>query len=1016
MPTELLIAPPATGKTHACIDRIQAARRTNPLARIRVLVPDRFQAAAFRQRLAEAGGALGVDVGRFDDLYHAILDQAGIFIPLASEPLLQRVIVEIIDQAVAQGRLPYLAPLQQFPGFIQSLRGIFAELKRSLITPDQFSAAVISGSKTHQELGVLYALYQSRLDEIQWADPEDYILRAINALQSHPDLFSQTEFLVVDGFDTFTIAQMEVLRLLTPRITNLLITLPGAPGSKRPAHHRFQDDALRLIQALSPVVTTLANPPRLPADLTYVERHLFEPQLQVASTFDQPILLEARSPAEEAREALRWLKMRIVRDGVAPSTCAIFTPNPRTYHPLLRAAATEFGIPLRFTLDESLGSSPVIAVLLNLLSLPGQHFNSRRLLNVLRSPYFDFGMSAETVDILEVVSRVAQIVEGQDQWREAWDQLAASTTEERMNLDDERNAPALPRGEEVKPYRHALAAVFEVITPSGAPQSLTDWINWLESLLEHLGFYEEIKSESEIAACEVLQEVLRALILSEVVAGDRRMTFDQFLSDLQSTLNTENYREPVVSNLPTVLVGRMSEARGTRYQAVVLLGLSEGSFPVVEHADPFLDEGLRAQLGLDSWLGREQAGLFYQAVTRADQYLLITRPYLTDDGEEWEKSAYWMAVESLFGEKSSISVKVSPDAPHPLADAASPQELLFSAVRRKSLPQKYADFESRWRQLQHAQSVLRARRAKQPEGVYEGKPEVLAETLTQRYSADTPWSASRLETYGNCPFRFYVSSALELAARAIPELGMNAAQLGNMLHTILELTFKNAGNPNDIDSVLAALRVEANRAFATAPQHYGFRPSALWGVEKAQFLKVLEATVTALVGDADWTPIAFEQWFGKHGSPPLVVEVGREIIQIHGVIDRVDRNLEGDLRVMDYKTGSAHHSADDLRRGYSLQLPLYALAAEQTLNLGHAVDGLYWQINAGKAGPLKLAKFKSGELTGIEAAYEALYQHLERIVHGIHAAQFPPRPPKGGCPEFCPAALWCWRYEAGRQS
>ena len=65
--------------------------------------------------------------------------------------------------------------------------------------------------------------------------------------------------------------------------------------------------------------------------------------------------------------------------------------------------------------------------------------------------------------------------------------------------------------------------------------------------------------------------------------------------------------------------------------------------------------------------------------------------------------------------------------PSPLADSASPQELLFSAVRRKSLPQKYAAFKQRWGQLQHAQSVLRARRVKQPDGVYEGKPEVLSE-------------------------------------------------------------------------------------------------------------------------------------------------------------------------------------------------------------------------------------------------------------------------------------------------
>ena len=265
---------------------------------------------------------------------------------------------------------------------------------------------------------------------------------------------------------------------------------------------------------------------------------------------------------DEAREALRWLETLIVRDERRASPPAPSSPQPSTYHPLLRAAATEFGIPLRFTLDKSLGSSPVIAALLNLLILPGQQFNSRHLLNVLRSPYFDFGMTPETVDLLEVVSRVAQIVEGQDQWREAWDTLSASTPEVKMNLDDERNAPALPRGSDVAPLRHALGAVFEVITPSGASQSLTDWISWLEHLLEYLGFYEKIESEAEIAACEVLQSVLRALVLSETIAGDRRLAYDQFLTNLQSTLDSERYREPGGYDNPALLVGRMT--RSTR--------------------------------------------------------------------------------------------------------------------------------------------------------------------------------------------------------------------------------------------------------------------------------------------------------------------------------------------------------------------------------------------------------------------------------------------------------------------
>ena len=77
MPIELLIAPPATGKTHACIERIQAVRQTNPLAQVWVVVPDSYQVLRFRAMLAEVGGSLGVQVGLFGNLYHAILDQAG---------------------------------------------------------------------------------------------------------------------------------------------------------------------------------------------------------------------------------------------------------------------------------------------------------------------------------------------------------------------------------------------------------------------------------------------------------------------------------------------------------------------------------------------------------------------------------------------------------------------------------------------------------------------------------------------------------------------------------------------------------------------------------------------------------------------------------------------------------------------------------------------------------------------------------------------------------------------------
>ena len=505
------------------------------------------------------------------------------------------------------------------------------------------------------------------------------------------------------------------------------------------------------------------------------------------------------------------------------------------------------------------------------------------------------------------------------------------------------------------------------------------------------------------------EKSLRALVLSESVVGDRKVDYKQFVSDLLSTVRGEGFREPGLISQPALLVGRMTEARGTRFQAVALLGLSEGSFPTNERPDPFLDEDLRKALGLESRLQREQAGLFYQAITRTDQRLLITRPYLSEDGEQWEASTFWKATKNLL-QKSSL-VKVNPEAPQPLSEAASAQELLFSAVRQKKLPKEYHFLIERWQNLQHASGVLKARKAKRISGPHEGSIPSVVLAINQQFDPSKSWSASRLEAYGNCPFRFFVSYVLELEPRELPKFGLDPRHLGSILHELLELTYQNVDKRTDLSVLIDSLHQVSPQVFARAPRKYGFRPSPLWEIEQAQLLGKLEETITALAADNTWIPIAFEIEFGNQQNQALFIKLGNDVLRVKGVIDRVDRNVDGEIRVIDYKTGSTHLGTKDFERGYSLQLPLYALAARDVLNLGEPVDGMYWKILAAEAGSLKLAKFSTEFGKGVEVAIDMLRSHLSRIINGIHSADFPPYKPEDDCPSYCPAAQWCWRYE-----
>lgn len=1007
MPTRLIVSAPATGKTNASIDDICAILEKYSLAKIRVIVPDRLQAAYFRRRLSASGGSIGVYVGTFNDLYKSILEKSGGYVPVVSNALLHRIVQDVVDTTP----LVHYAPLRTQPGFILALKDAFAELKRALIYPEAFIESSRGSSLAQQELAQLYAAYQTQLRGMGWADFEGLSWLAVATLEEFPNLMEESmQLLVLDGFDSFIGTQRRIMQLLE-KSTNLLITLPGNTTSpSRTAHRRFIRTFSTLQKGLSLELQEGNSTPLLPTEIAYVEKHLFESAPTSMIKPVQPFLRELRSPAEEAREALRWIKSLVIRHTIPLQECAIFAPNLDQYRPYLHSSALEFGLPVHFTQSDSLTTSPVITALIQLLNLPTQNFRTNAVFKVLRSPYFSFGLTLETIDSLEQVSHLGMVVEGQEQWTEIWERLSSSGTSGPFDLDDERTLKNLPHGKAIQALQTHLDNFFQMITPPEGVRSQTEWTRWLEDLLTNLQFHENSTGEQDEIALEGFREALRALVMSESIVGARIVDYQQYLSDLQNTLAGSALAEPSALGA-SILVGNIREARGLRFKAVAILGLSEGLFPSVERPDPFLPESLREELGLDSRLEREQGSLFYQAVTRADTHLLLTRPYLSEDGEAWEPSPYWNAVASLF-EENTVLQKIRPDDPRPLADAASSHELLFWAVRRKGLPHTYAELETRWKQLQHARDVIHARRAKRADGSNEGQIHDLQVDLAKRFAPEKIWSASRLETYGTCPQMFYVKTVLDLEATAPPSLGLDIAQVGSILHKVLEEVYRTADNPGDVNSVLKRLPEIAKSVFATAPQDFGFRPSELWELEQDQYLAMLETTIVALADTSEgWTPMAYEQAFGIHDTPPLEIELDGEKVLLRGLIDRIDQDADGNLRVVDYKTGSSHLSKEDLIHGRRLQLPLYALAAKEALKLGEPIEGMYWKIRAAEAGSLKLSIFKSDAGEGIEGAVQTAKEHLICILKGIRTGDFPPVPPKGGCPEYCPAAQWCWRYQ-----
>jgi superfamily I DNA/RNA helicase/RecB family exonuclease len=164
-------------------------------------------------------------------------------------------------------------------------------------------------------------------------------------------------------------------------------------------------------------------------------------------------------------------------------------------------------------------------------------------------------------------------------------------------------------------------------------------------------------------------------------------------------------------------------------------------------------------------------------------------------------------------------------------------------------------------------------------------------------------SASRLETYEDCPLRYFYEYVLRVRTDSNVY-----AELGTLVHEVLR-AFLDPDN-DEIDYSLDGLREVGERMWRDDLARY--RPQ----VEEARrdFFDMLERWWEAEGALSRPDVLAVERRFE--------VDVGPH--KITGSIDRVDRR-DGAIRIVDYKTGSRETPEDEMPD--NLQLAVYHLAA-----------------------------------------------------------------------------------------
>jgi len=442
-----------------------------------------------------------------------------------------------------------------------------------------------------------------------------------------------------------------------------------------------------------------------------------------------------------------------------------------------------------------------------------------------------------------------------------------------------------------------------------------------------------LSSDDEKRAYETITEILGRI---QAVLGDEYIAPADYAIILRSTLDILSTGR-IPPALDAVVIGEVHRSRVEEAGAVFICGLEEGAFPKYPFGAGLFDE--RELRGLTErfpdWatdyktIQAEEEYLFYIACTRAKEKLYLIFP--AEDEQGGAPSPFVGEAKRALGIKPDDSAIRVHNQPMPL-NANEIAGWIDTAVSEGNAGTKelgaYGVVQSRLAEDNRLQFIFSSL-------TYSNEP-CLGETeRSARAGGLNKLDATRLRTFGNCPFQYFARYDLSLELRLISEV--TRLELGSFVHRVLESCFKRwfaPGADPELDDAegLAGEAVGYARTLAET-----FRDGVLIRnpLEKA----LLETKVYPLIyafmtqeirrlAAIPFRPRYFEWRFGVEDKPgvKLLIPGGGEV-ELTGALDRIDMGTSPEMDgaiALDYKLSSEKAGLPQLMRiGLETQLPIY---------------------------------------------------------------------------------------------
>lgn len=933
-----------TAKMRELISQLAINGGSRPL----LLVPEQFSFETERTMLQILGpkNLKNIDIFSFPRMAFSELQKKGqANLKTADNGIKAAIMSEALVQL--EGKLNIFSNVRHNSTALSPLVDFCKELKYCCIDSDSLTEKLENSTNLLlknklTELDLIRNSYEALLTQSYFDDAD--AVSVFTAIAAESGYF-RNKTLFLDGFRDFSKQELECLKLAFSQCDDVYITVCVDEKVKKFSSLYYMKEFESRLRTIASKTNTAVDEVfceqkenAFAPDISKLEKSLFATEKIEKSKYNGDIVVTKCSDSEnEALFVASTIKKLLKSGEYRCRDIAVIERTNGTYKKSVIDALKRLSIPVFDDSRLPLATETLFINICSALECISKGLSTQTLMSYLKTGLA--GLSVSEISKLEKYALIWDLKAAgwqrdftmhPDGFGEELDENAQKRLEELNSIRKKAVLPLLKLKKDCEDAEgKAIAtAVYEFIINSKIKENLLN----LTLELDEGGF--SVEANRQEYSWNVLMHILDTMAL---ITEGKYYTLKRWYELFMILVSSGDMGE-IPQGLDEVTVGCADRIRLEKTKVVFLVGVNKDEFPLVNVGSGILtdaDRVLLTNLGIEvrppfEDTVDEERFIAYCAITAASEKLYMTYKCNDGAGGTLFKSEIVNTVEKSFSDFNTIVTSELP------ADYfIESEESAFSAFSKnyiynneiKSTLKAYFENKEEYEGKINALEILSGN---EPFGFKERENSKLL------FGEEVRISASKVESFYNCPFAYFMRYGL--GAEPLKEATLDPAQSGTIIHLVMEEILKKYPQAKFIDTPDDELR-EAVSSVLKA-----YLEEKMGGVEEKSerfmrlFYRLIDISMTVIerlkveFGVGEFAPCDFELRIGGSEIPAYELPLDEGKVRVTGSIDRVDL-MEKDgikyIRVVDYKTGQKEFKLSELFDGLNIQMVLYLMALEK---------------------------------------------------------------------------------------